>query len=688
MAQLLEFLLLNAATCTVLASLVWLAGLLPAIRRRPALRYGLWMIVLVKLVTPPLVELRLVPHWRTAAHVETLPSAPAVPIDVAVESTVSLSLPVEAALLLPPEVTATPTPSINWTLWLLTSSFAGTLVVLAISLRQIGRLRRVLRHSESDDPRVMRIVQQAAEAMGMTRSPRVSLVNAAVSPLLWVGRSGPLIVLPRGLVDELTDEQLACVISHEMAHYIRRDHWGNTASFLVAAVFWWHPVVWWVRRELRTTQEACCDALVISRSVVSRQSYAKTLFHALEFLQSRSAPVPALASGFGGKSSTQRRFEMIANPRVNHRLSWWNYVILSAAVAALPFWPALSSAEDVAIDDCPPSVQSTLQALQGAGHVLRIQRDADGEELFYEAEVSINGKVYDVRVSGQGTLLSTVYSRTADATADAVSSRTLELPAGSVQFIHRPWQQIEVDEVRGPHAEVERVVIVEDHEHETGESQNPGARIRIMQFHEQPAEEGAAEEEQVLRGPGDAIDVRIVRVQERIAQQQSATDQAATDVEIEHERQLRMEIARLMEQISELLAVPNSRTPAVVLQEMQRTLETQQRELVMREMERARAAHEAATLDLVARQQFQLAEQAVQHAESQQRLAQGLPDSIRNTLARESVGGSIQRITVTADEEGTVTYTAQVRFRTDDGPRQYEILINEQGELLHKHSFL
>ena len=63
MSLVLSALLLNAAVATLLALLVWTAGSIPAVRRRPGLRHGLWFIVLLKLVTPPLWELSILPAW-------------------------------------------------------------------------------------------------------------------------------------------------------------------------------------------------------------------------------------------------------------------------------------------------------------------------------------------------------------------------------------------------------------------------------------------------------------------------------------------------------------------------------------------------------------------------------------------------------------------------------------------------
>jgi len=84
MTTLLNAVLLNALVAALLAILVWTAGMIPVIRRRPKLRHFLWVIVLLKLVTPPMFELSVLPAWFAA---ERLPTAHprAVPLDEVVE---------------------------------------------------------------------------------------------------------------------------------------------------------------------------------------------------------------------------------------------------------------------------------------------------------------------------------------------------------------------------------------------------------------------------------------------------------------------------------------------------------------------------------------------------------------------------------------------------------------------------
>src|SRR5437667_428240 len=81
-----------------------------------------------------------------------------------------------------------------------------------------------------------------------------------VSPVLWtIGRT-PRLLFPAGLLERLDREQREALLAHELAHWRRRDHWVRLVELAVLVLYWWHPVVWWARRELHEAEEQCCDA--------------------------------------------------------------------------------------------------------------------------------------------------------------------------------------------------------------------------------------------------------------------------------------------------------------------------------------------------------------------------------------------------------------------------------------------
>ena len=66
---------------------------------------------------------------------------------------------------------------------------------------------------------------------------------------------------------------------------------------MTTGLFWWHPVVWWARRELREAEEQCCDAWVVWALPGAGRTYATALLECLDFLSPSLVPLPEGASG-------------------------------------------------------------------------------------------------------------------------------------------------------------------------------------------------------------------------------------------------------------------------------------------------------------------------------------------------------------------------------------------------------
>ena len=103
-----------------------------------------------------------------------------------------------------------------------------------------------------------------ARAMGFARAPRVVFVPGVVSPLLFSlpGRAAR-IVFPSDLWSRLDPDARRMILAHEIAHWRRRDHWVRWLELAATVLYWWHPAVWFARREVRRTEDACSDAWVV-----------------------------------------------------------------------------------------------------------------------------------------------------------------------------------------------------------------------------------------------------------------------------------------------------------------------------------------------------------------------------------------------------------------------------------------
>jgi len=136
------------------------------------------------------------------------------------------------------------------------------------------------------------------------------LTTTDKGPLWWLG--GPRrILIPALLLENLGEEQRATLLVHELAHFRRRDHWTRLLELLVTGLYWWHPIVWWARRELRRAEEECCDAWVLWTLPQAGHTYATTLLQTLDFLAHACPALPLGASGIGYVAHLRRRLTMI-----------------------------------------------------------------------------------------------------------------------------------------------------------------------------------------------------------------------------------------------------------------------------------------------------------------------------------------------------------------------------------------
>ncbi len=328
---------LNAVLVTALAVVVWGATRLV---RRPALGGVLWLLVLVKLLTPPMVSVP-VPDFRARDPVaEPLPPRPAPrgafkdlpPGDVfPADLPPAATFPVEPRVPDPPSWAA----RVRWQWAVIAAWCAGSVAWIVFAAVRIRRFQRALRLAPPASARVAAVVTETARRIGLRRAPDARLIESRISPLIWpVGRA-PRLVLPQGLVNALDDERLALVVAHELAHVRRGDHLVRWFELAVLAVYWWHPVAWWATRRRAAAADACCDAVVLELAAGEARAYAETLLQAAEFVAAPlRAPLPA--TGFGAGRSLRRRCEGVLRGTLSPRLGLSGAGIALLAAAFVP----------------------------------------------------------------------------------------------------------------------------------------------------------------------------------------------------------------------------------------------------------------------------------------------------------------------------------------------------------------
>jgi hypothetical protein len=99
-------------------------------------------------------------------------------------------------------------------------------------------------------------------------------------------------------------------------------------------LYWWNPICWWARHELREAEEQCCDAWVMWALPGSFKKYASALLEAVEFVSVRPS-APLLASGMGQFGDLRRRLTMLKQGEVARALTWSGLAAACGAGALL-----------------------------------------------------------------------------------------------------------------------------------------------------------------------------------------------------------------------------------------------------------------------------------------------------------------------------------------------------------------
>src|SRR5689334_4098473 len=96
--------------------------------------------------------------------------------------------------------------------------------------------------------------------------PRIRFVKSlqAVEPGVF-GILSPVLMWPDGIAERLSPLQIDAILAHEIAHVRRRDNLAAMIHMAVEALFWFHPLVWWIGARLVDERERACDEDVVGR---------------------------------------------------------------------------------------------------------------------------------------------------------------------------------------------------------------------------------------------------------------------------------------------------------------------------------------------------------------------------------------------------------------------------------------
>ncbi len=147
---------------------------------------------------------------------------------------------------------------------------------------------------------------------------RVRIVHACTNSPVAFGLWRPTIGLPPQFEHDFSRGEQDAMLAHELAHLANRDPVWRLAADLVAAVLWWHPLVWSVSARLQAACETAAD-----EACLMVEDGPELLAGCLLALAKRVAPAVApgwlAVEGSGFRSNLGRRvtrlLSLSAGPR-------------------------------------------------------------------------------------------------------------------------------------------------------------------------------------------------------------------------------------------------------------------------------------------------------------------------------------------------------------------------------------
>ena len=241
-------------------------------RLNAAAKHLLWLLVVIKFMTPPVVTWPWPVNVPAVAEVGQIPRQKVQPVashttqaseraDVASSDAISNDRPLDRfAVAGDAELsgdrrseigtTVPASGSLSWQAVLL-CLWGGCSLVVAV--RYGWRILRTGRHvSRGGSPPAWLVeqVDRSSSRLGV-RAPETVVCDDVRSPFLWCWPAVRL-VWPAGLTGNAGLPGWRAVIAHEMAHLCRRDHWVVWLELFAGIVWCWNPLWWYTRTAPRT----------------------------------------------------------------------------------------------------------------------------------------------------------------------------------------------------------------------------------------------------------------------------------------------------------------------------------------------------------------------------------------------------------------------------------------------------
>jgi TonB family protein len=214
--------------------------------------------------------------------------------------------------------------------------------------------------------------------------PGAEIRIAPVStPVVW-GWLRPVVLLPLEAPD-WPIERRRFAITHELAHLERRDNWTTLLAVAAQALYWFHPLAWWLSAKMAEERELACDDRVLFSGAQPSQ-YADFLLDISRHYSSAALFGCAIATH---SHLLRGRIMNILHTPVEKRSTRWSR-------PAIALFSGLLAIAAIAI----PATADHANNGGAQSHVYKIGGDVSAPSIIYKVEPQYTQEARNAKITG------------------------------------------------------------------------------------------------------------------------------------------------------------------------------------------------------------------------------------------------------------------------------------------------
>lgn len=344
-------------------------------RVRATFRYWMWMLVFVKLVLPPMLSLPTgIGYWLggyfPAAHqssdvaqldsiVEITPSAiaqaPYEPVTSPRSGPATTAETVDSSIA--PSLNTLTWQGIAFGLWII-----GVLAITALLVQRIFFVRGLIAQSQPAENGLTELLNHCRQQLGLHWKTELRLSDNVTSPAVC-SLFRPAILMPKGILEQLSQEKLRAVLIHELAHIKRGDLWINCVQTFLQIAYFYNPLIWLANTIVRRIREQAVDEMVLVALGGEAKSYSNTLIDVAEAAFSKPILSLSLVGVVESKKALSARIKHIVSrpiPKTAKLGILGLLTIILTATVLLPMAKAQKQATGTGTETMPEQFIATL----------------------------------------------------------------------------------------------------------------------------------------------------------------------------------------------------------------------------------------------------------------------------------------------------------------------------------------